>query len=102
MTSTSPSQVEDIQWRAPAQPPGWLSVGSLLDYADEPPLIALDLRKIKDVKVDKATKTVVAGGGCIAGDVESACEAEGLMVPFGVHWETGTSHCSCAEDTSDS
>lgn len=69
-------------------------MGSLLGFVDQPSLIALDLREIKHVKVDKATKTVVAGGGCIAGDVETACEAEGLTVPFGVHWETGISHHS--------
>ena len=47
------------------------------------------MRKINHVVVDKAKKTAAAGGGCLATNVEKACEKEGLMVGFGAVSETG-------------
>ena len=50
---------------------------------------AVDLRKLNNVVVDKAAKTVTSGGGCLARDLEKPAEAEGLGVVFGVVNETG-------------
>ncbi len=49
----------------------------------------LDLQKMRNVTVDKSSKTVTAQGGCTAADVEQPAEAEGLSVVFGVVNETG-------------
>ncbi|KAG8525241.1 uncharacterized protein KY384_008885 [Bacidia gigantensis] len=48
-----------------------------------------DLRKLNKVTIDKASKTVTGGGGCVAGDLEKPAEAEGLSVVFGAINETG-------------
>lgn len=48
-----------------------------------------DLRKMRNVTVDKVAKTVTAQGGCLAADVEEAADVEGLTVPFGAVNETG-------------
>ncbi len=44
---------------------------------------------MRGVSVDKAAMTVTAQGGCLAGDVEQRCEAEGLSAVFGAVNETG-------------
>ena len=49
----------------------------------------IDLRNLNKVTIDKANKTVTAGGGCLAADLEYPAEKEGLSVVFGAVNETG-------------
>ena len=47
------------------------------------------MRKMNKVTVDKAGMKISAQGGCLAEQVETAAEAEGLLVVFGAVNETG-------------
>jgi FAD/FMN-containing dehydrogenase len=51
----------------------------------------LDMRKMNKIIVDKVGMKVSAQGGCLAEHVETAAEAEGLLVVFGAVNETGKS-----------
>ena len=49
-----------------------------------------DLARMRKVTLDKAAMTVTAQGGCVAGDVEKPCDAEGLSAVFGAVNEPGS------------
>jgi len=51
--------------------------------------LVIDLSPIKYVRVDPKKKTIVAGGGCLWGDVDHAGHAFGLAVPSGIISTTG-------------
>jgi len=51
--------------------------------------LVIDLSPMKWVRVDPASHTVLAGGGCTLGDVDHATHAFGLAVPFGILSTTG-------------
>jgi len=51
--------------------------------------VVIDLRPMKGVRVDSATKTVRVQGGCTWGDVDHAAHAHGLAVPSGIISTTG-------------
>ncbi len=51
--------------------------------------LVIDLSLIKYVRVDPKKKTIVAGGGCLWGDVDHAAHAFGLAVPSGIISTTG-------------
>jgi FAD/FMN-containing dehydrogenase len=51
--------------------------------------LVIDLSLIKNVRVEPKTRTVVAGGGALWGDVDHATHAFGLAVPSGVISTTG-------------
>jgi FAD/FMN-containing dehydrogenase len=51
--------------------------------------LMIDLSLMKAVRVDPASRTVRAGGGCTQGDVDHAAHAFGLAVPAGVISTTG-------------
>lgn len=44
---------------------------------------------MRDVSLDKSAMTVRAQGGCIAKDIESILDSEGLAAVFGAVNETG-------------
>ncbi len=51
--------------------------------------LVLDLGGIDQVEVDTAANLARAGGGCLLGDVDRACQARGRVVPAGVVSHTG-------------
>ncbi len=51
--------------------------------------VVIDLRPMKGIRVDTATKTVRVQGGCTWGDVDHAAHAYGLAVPSGIISTTG-------------
>lgn len=51
--------------------------------------LVIDLSRMKWVRVDPATSTVVVGAGCTLGDVDHATHTFGLAVPIGVLGTTG-------------
>jgi len=51
--------------------------------------LVIDLSPIRYVRVDPATRTVRAGGGCQWGDVDHATHAFGLAIPAGILSTTG-------------
>jgi FAD/FMN-containing dehydrogenase len=51
--------------------------------------LVIDLSLIKYTRVDPQAKTVVAGGGCVWGDIDHATHAFGLATPSGIISTTG-------------
>ncbi len=51
--------------------------------------LVLDLGRISQVDVDPEAGIARAGGGCLLGDVDRACQAQGRVVPAGVVSHTG-------------
>ena len=51
--------------------------------------LVIDLRAMKDVRVEPRGQTVRVGPGCTSGDVDHATHAFGLAVPFGIVSTTG-------------
>src|SRR6185312_10738883 len=51
--------------------------------------LVLDLGPIDHVEVDTEAEIARAGGGCLLGDVDRACQARGRVVPAGVVSHTG-------------
>src|SRR6058998_2419316 len=51
--------------------------------------LVIDLASIKYTRVDRAARTVTAGGGCVWGDVDHATHAFGLATPSGIISTTG-------------
>jgi FAD/FMN-containing dehydrogenase len=51
--------------------------------------LVIDLSLMRGVRVDPATSTVRAGGGCVWGDVDHATHQFGLAVPSGIFASTG-------------
>jgi hypothetical protein len=51
--------------------------------------LVIDLSPIRYVRVDPATRTVRAGGGCQWGDIDHATHAFGLAIPSGILSTTG-------------
>ena len=51
--------------------------------------LVIDLSMIKYTRVDPAAKTVVAGGGCLWGDIDHATHAFGMATPSGIISTTG-------------
>ena len=51
--------------------------------------LVLDLGPIDQVQVDTDAEIARAGGGCLLGDVDRACQAKGRAVPAGVVSHTG-------------
>jgi FAD/FMN-containing dehydrogenase len=51
--------------------------------------LVIDLSALRGVRVDPASGTVRAGGGCVWGDVDHATHAFGLAVPSGIVSSTG-------------
>jgi FAD/FMN-containing dehydrogenase len=51
--------------------------------------VVVDLRLLRDVSVDAASRTVHVGGGCTWGEVDKATHEHGLAVPCGVISTTG-------------
>ncbi|HYC80658.1 MAG TPA: FAD-dependent oxidoreductase, partial [Solirubrobacterales bacterium] len=51
--------------------------------------LVLDLGPIDQVEVDTEAEIARAGGGCLLGDVDRACQALGRVVPAGVVSHTG-------------
>ena len=56
--------------------------------------VVVDLRLMKGIRVDPATKTVRIQGGCTRGDVDHATHPHGLAVPAGVISTTGVAGLS--------
>jgi FAD/FMN-containing dehydrogenase len=51
--------------------------------------LVIDLAGMRGVRVDPATRTARAEGGCLLGDVDHATHAFGLATPFGIMSTTG-------------
>lgn len=51
--------------------------------------LVIDLSLIKYTRVDPASKTVVAGGGCLWGDIDHATHVFGMATPSGIISTTG-------------
>jgi FAD/FMN-containing dehydrogenase len=51
--------------------------------------LVIDLSAMRSVRVDPASRTVRADGGCTSGDVDHATHGFGLAVPFGIVSTTG-------------
>jgi FAD/FMN-containing dehydrogenase len=51
--------------------------------------LVIDLSAMRGIRVDPATKTVRAQGGCVWGDVDHATHAFGLATPSGILGTTG-------------
>ena len=51
--------------------------------------VVIDLRPMKGIRVDPATKTVRTQGGCTWGDLDHAAHPHGLAVPSGIISTTG-------------
>jgi hypothetical protein len=51
--------------------------------------VMLDLSAMRTVQVDPATRTAVAGPGCLLGDLDEATQQFGLATPLGVMSGTG-------------
>ncbi|HEY2053047.1 MAG TPA: FAD-binding oxidoreductase [Solirubrobacterales bacterium] len=51
--------------------------------------LVLDLGRLDRVEVDAEAGIARAGGGCLLGDVDRACQAQGMVVPAGVVSHTG-------------
>ena len=45
--------------------------------------LTIDLSLLRDVRVDRAARTAVVGGGCRLGDVDRATQEHGLATPLG-------------------
>ncbi|NIN10355.1 MAG: FAD-binding protein, partial [Gemmatimonadales bacterium] len=56
--------------------------------------VVVDLRPMKGIRVDPATKTVRVQGGCTWGDLDHAAHPHGLAVPGGIISTTGISGLS--------
>lgn len=51
--------------------------------------LVIDMSLIKYTRVDPAAKTVLAGGGCVWGDIDHATHAFGMATPSGIISTTG-------------
>jgi len=51
--------------------------------------LVIDLSAMRGIRVDPGSKTVIAQGGCVWGDVDHATGAFGLAVPSGILGTTG-------------
>lgn len=51
--------------------------------------LVIDLSRMKDVRIDPATRAVRVAAGCTSGDVDHATHPFGLAVPFGIVSTTG-------------
>jgi hypothetical protein len=51
--------------------------------------LVIDLSLIRYTRVDPKAKTIVAGGGCLWGDIDHAAHSFGLAVPSGIISTTG-------------
>ena len=51
--------------------------------------LVIDLSPIRYTRIDLQAKTIVAGGGCLWGDIDHAAHAFGLAVPSGIISTTG-------------
>jgi FAD/FMN-containing dehydrogenase len=51
--------------------------------------LVIDLSAMRGIRVDPGSKTVIAQGGCVWGDVDHATGAFGLAVPSGILASTG-------------
>ena len=51
--------------------------------------LCIDLSRMRSARCDATAATVVAQGGCLVGDVMSACQPHALAVPLGAHPGTG-------------
>lgn len=51
--------------------------------------VVIDLSPMRNVQVNPTDRTVLAQGGCILGDIDTASHAFGLAVPTGINSTTG-------------
>jgi len=51
--------------------------------------VVVDLRLMRDVKVDPGSRTAVCGGGALWEDLDPACQRRGLATPGGTFGDTG-------------
>jgi hypothetical protein len=56
--------------------------------------ITVDLRHLRQVKVDVENKLAHVSGGCLLGDVDAATGPHGMIVPAGIMSETGVAGLS--------